>query len=37
MHRIERIGGPFYFYIPILLVLRKPDSDFWTAGIVAFP
>lgn len=36
MHRIERIGGPFYFYIPILLVYEIPILIFGTAGIVHF-
>jgi uncharacterized protein (TIGR03663 family) len=36
MHRIERIGGPFYFYIPILLVYESPVLIFGTAGIVHF-
>jgi uncharacterized protein (TIGR03663 family) len=36
MHRIERIGGPFYFYIPILGVYESPILIFGTAGIVHF-
>lgn len=36
MHRIERIGGPFYYYIPILLVYESPILVFGTAGIVHF-
>lgn len=36
MHRIERIGGHFYFYIPILLVYESPILIFGTAGIVHF-
>ncbi|RXA16821.1 TIGR03663 family protein [Methanosarcina sp. MSH10X1] len=36
MHRTERIGGPFYFYIPILLVYESPVLIFGTAGIVHF-
>lgn len=36
MHRIERIGGPFYFYIPILLVYESPILIFGTAGIIHF-
>jgi uncharacterized protein (TIGR03663 family) len=36
MHKIERIGGPFYFYIPILLVYEIPILLFGTAGIVHF-
>lgn len=36
MHRIKRIGGPFYFYIPILFVYESPILIFGTAGIVHF-
>jgi uncharacterized protein (TIGR03663 family) len=36
MHKIERIGGPFYYYIPILLVYESPILIFGTAGIVHF-
>lgn len=36
MHRTERIGGPFYYYIPILLVYESPILIFGTAGIVHF-
>ena len=36
MHRIERIGGPFYFYIPILLVYESPILIFGTVGIIHF-
>lgn len=36
MHRIERIGGPFYFYIPILSVYESPILIFGTAGIFHF-
>ncbi len=36
MHRIERIGGPFYFYVPILLVYESPILIFGIAGIVHF-
>jgi uncharacterized protein (TIGR03663 family) len=36
MHKIERIGGPFYFYIPILLVYEIPIILFGTAGIIHF-
>ena len=36
MHKIERIGGPFYFYIPILLVYEFPIIFFGTAGIIHF-
>jgi uncharacterized protein (TIGR03663 family) len=36
MHRIERIGGPFYFYIPILFVYEIPILLFGTAGFFHF-
>jgi len=36
MHRIERIGGPFYYYIPILLVYEIPIVLFGTAGFFHF-
>jgi uncharacterized protein (TIGR03663 family) len=36
MHKIERIGGPFYFYIPILLVYESPILIFGVAGIIHF-
>jgi len=36
MHKIERIGGPFYFYIPVLLTYESPILIFGTAGIVHF-
>jgi uncharacterized protein (TIGR03663 family) len=36
MHKIERIGGPFYFYIPILLVYEFPIILFGTVGIIHF-
>jgi uncharacterized protein (TIGR03663 family) len=36
MHKIERIGGPFYYYIPILLVYESPILLFGIAGIVYF-
>ena len=36
MHKIERIGGPFYFYIPILLVYESPILIFGIAGIIHF-
>lgn len=36
MHRIERIGGPFYFYIPILFVYEIPIVIFGTAGFFHF-
>ncbi len=36
MHEIERIGGSFYYYIPILFVYESPILLFGTAGIVHF-
>lgn len=36
MHRIERIGGPFYYYIPILLIYEIPVILFGTAGFFHF-
>lgn len=36
MHRIERIGGPFYYYIPILLVYESPITIFGTLSIFHF-
>lgn len=36
MHRIERIGGPFYYYIPILFRYEVPVILFGTAGIFHF-
>lgn len=36
MHRIERIGGPFYYYIPILFVYEIPIVIFGTAGFFHF-
>jgi uncharacterized protein (TIGR03663 family) len=36
MHKIERIGGPFYYYIPILLVYESPIIFFGTVGLVHF-
>jgi uncharacterized protein (TIGR03663 family) len=36
MHRIERIGGPFYFYIPILLVYESPILTFGIVDIHSF-
>jgi uncharacterized protein (TIGR03663 family) len=36
MHRIERIGGPFYYYIPILLTYESPIILFGTLGIFHF-
>ncbi|MDI9395999.1 MAG: TIGR03663 family protein [Euryarchaeota archaeon] len=34
MHRTERIGGPFYYYIPILLIYEIPVILFGTAGFL---
>ena len=36
MHKIQRLGGPFYFYIPILLIYEIPILLFGTMGIVYF-
>lgn len=36
MHRIERLGGPFYYYIPILLTYEIPVILFGTAGFFHF-
>ena len=36
MHRIERIGGPFYYYIPILFRYEIPVILFGTAGFFHF-
>jgi len=36
MHRIERIGGPFYYYIPILLRYEVPIVIFGAAGFFHF-
>ncbi|WP_440946986.1 flippase activity-associated protein Agl23 [Methanosarcina sp. T3] len=36
MHRIERIGGPFYYYIPILLLYEVPIVIFGAAGFFHF-
>lgn len=36
MHRIERIGGPFYYYIPMLLVYESPIVFFGTVGLIYF-
>ncbi len=36
MHKIQRLGGPFYFYIPILLVYESPILLFGTMGIIYF-
>jgi uncharacterized protein (TIGR03663 family) len=36
MHRIERIGGPFHYYIPILFRYEIPVIIFGTAGFFHF-
>ncbi len=36
MHKIQRLGGPFYFYIPILYLYESPILLFGTAGIIHF-
>ena len=36
MHRIQRLGGPFYFYIPILLLYEIPILFFGIVGIIHF-
>lgn len=36
MHRIERIGGPFYYYIPILFRYEVPVIIFGTTGFFHF-
>lgn len=36
MHRIERIGGPFYYYIPILFRYEVPVILFGIAGFFHF-
>lgn len=36
MHRIERIGGPFYYYIPILFTYEIPIVLFGTMGFFYF-
>ena len=36
MHRIERIGGPFYYYIPILFTYEILTVLFGTAGFFYF-
>ncbi len=36
MHKIERIGGPFYYYIPILFRYEIPIILFGTAGFFHF-
>lgn len=36
MHRIQRLGGPFYYYIPILLLYEIPILFFGILGIIHF-
>lgn len=36
MHRIQRLGGPFYYYIPILVLYEIPVLFFGIAGIIHF-
>ena len=36
MHKIQRIGGPSYYYIPILLVYESPIILFGTLGLIRF-
>lgn len=36
MHRIQRIGGPFYFYLPLLALYELPVLVFGTAGIIYY-
>jgi uncharacterized protein (TIGR03663 family) len=36
MHRIQRLGGPFYFYLPILLLYEIPILFFGIVGIIHF-
>ncbi len=36
MHKIQRIGGPFYYYIPILFTYESPIFIFGTIGIFYF-
>jgi len=36
MHRIQRLGGPFYFYIPILLLYESPILFFGIMGLIHF-
>jgi uncharacterized protein (TIGR03663 family) len=36
MHRIQRLGGPFYFYIPILIIYESPVLLFGTISIIHF-
>jgi uncharacterized protein (TIGR03663 family) len=36
MHRVERVGGPWYFYLPILLLYELPVVIFAVAGAVYY-
>lgn len=36
MHRIERMGGPFYFYLPIMALYELPVMAFGFAGLVHY-
>ena len=36
MHRIQRIGGPFYYYLPLLLVYEIPILLFGILGFLHF-
>ena len=36
MHRIERIGGPMYFYLPIMALYELPVFVFGFAGIIHY-
>ncbi len=36
MHRIQRIGGPLYFYLPMLALYELPVLVFGIAGIIYF-
>lgn len=36
MHRIQRISGPMYFYIPIMMLYELPIMIFGIAGIIYY-
>jgi uncharacterized protein (TIGR03663 family) len=36
MHRIERIGGPYYFYLPIMALYELPVLVFGVIGMVYY-
>ncbi len=36
MHRIERMGGPLYYYLPILVLYELPVLVFGIAGIIHY-